>query len=121
MNLALWVCQALLAAIFLASGSAKISQSKERMLATGQTGVAPFPLPVIRMTALCELLAAFALVIPWATRTAPLLTPIAACGLAVVMIGAAISHSGLREPRNVLVNVGIMVVCVFVAYGRFAF
>ena len=62
MNLALWICQGTLAALFLVSGSAKISMSKPRMIATGQTGVAPFPVPVIRFTAACELLGVIGLI-----------------------------------------------------------
>ena len=64
MNALLWTLQAVLAAIFTASGLAKISQPKDRLIASGQTGVAPFPLPVIRVTALCELLGAIGILVP---------------------------------------------------------
>ena len=120
MNLALWICQIVLAAVFLISGSAKISMSKQRLLDTGQTGVAPFPLPVIRLTAACELLAVVGLVAPRATGVLPVLTAAAAIGLAVVMVGAMISHATLREPRSVAVNVVILAICCFVAVGRLA-
>ena len=120
MNLALWICQIVLAAVFLISGSAKISMSKQRLLDTGQTGVAPFPFPVIRLTAACELLAVVGLVAPRATGVLPVLTAAAAIGLAVVMVGAMISHATLREPRSVAVNVVILAICCFVAVGRLA-
>lgn len=120
MNLALWICQIVLAGVFLISGSAKISMSKQRLLDTGQTGVAPFPLPVIRLTAACELLAVVGLVAPRATGVLPVLTAAAAIGLAVVMVGAMISHATLREPRSVAVNVVILAICCFVAVGRLA-
>ena len=55
MNLALWICQGPLAAVLPASSSAKISMSKPRLLASAQTRVAPFPVPVIWLTAACEL------------------------------------------------------------------
>ncbi len=64
MNALLWTLQAVLAAIFTASGLAKISQPKDRLIASGQTGVAPFPLPVIRVTAFCELLGAIGILVP---------------------------------------------------------
>jgi hypothetical protein len=48
MNALLWTLQVLLAGVFAASGAAKISQPKGRLIASGQTGVASFPLPVIR-------------------------------------------------------------------------
>lgn len=121
MNIALWVVQAILAAIFLGSGLAKSTQSKERMIAAGQTGVAPFPLPVIRVVAALEILGAIGLIVPWLTGIAPVLTPIAAVCLAVVMVGAAISHASLREYRQVIgVNTPIFLACLFVAVGRFA-
>ncbi len=80
MNIALWIAQGLLAAAFLASGYAKSTQTKEKMIATGQTGVAPFPLPVIRVVAALEVAAAVGLILPWATDIAPVLTPLAGVG-----------------------------------------
>lgn len=118
MNALLWTLQGLLAAIFLASGLAKISMPRERLIATGQTGVAPFPMPVVRVTAFCELLAAVGLVLPRLVGIAEFLLPAAACGLAMVMVGAMASHAHLREPRNVAVNVAIFVAAVTVAVGR---
>lgn len=119
MDTALWVCQALLAVLFLASGSAKISMSRERLLATGQSGIAPFPMPVVRLAAACELLAVVGLILPQASGVFPVLTPLAAVGLSAVMVGAAGSHLHLREARTAAVNVVILLVCVFVAVARF--
>jgi hypothetical protein len=119
MNVALWILQGLLAVVFLGSGLAKSTMTKERMLATGQTGVAPFPLPVIRAVAFCELLAAVGLLLPWATGIGRFLTPLAAVGLCLVMVGAAGSHARLREPRNVAVNAVLFALAVTVAVARF--
>ncbi|HEY4018626.1 MAG TPA: DoxX family protein [Pseudonocardiaceae bacterium] len=118
MNVALWIAQGLLAAIFLASGSLKISMSKEKLIASGQTGVAPFPPLVIRLTAACELLAALGLVLPLLTGIAPILTPIAALGLVIVMIGATASHLSLREPLPAALTTVILLICVLTAVGR---
>ena len=65
----------MLAAVFAASGLAKISQPKDRLIASGQTGVAPFPLPVIRLTAFCELLGAVGILVPRLVGIAEFLTP----------------------------------------------
>jgi uncharacterized membrane protein YphA (DoxX/SURF4 family) len=130
MNIALWTAQAVLALVFGYSGACKIALPRERMLAMGQTGVGPFPLPVVRFTAAMELLAVLGLVFPQATGIAPVLTPIAACGLIVVMIGAMFSHAsllradlaagrGTREARNLATNALMIALCVFVAAGRF--
>jgi hypothetical protein len=120
MNIALWICQIFLAAIFALSGGFKISQSKEWLVSHGQTGVAPFPLPVIRVVAALELLGAVGIIVPWAAGIVPILTPLAAVGFAVLMVGAAISHATLREPRAVAINTLIFAISVFVAYGRFS-
>lgn len=118
MNALLWTLQGLLAAIFLASGLAKISMPRERLLATGQTGIAPFPMPVVRFTAFCELLAAVGIVLPRLVGIAEFFVPAAAGGLAIVMVGAMASHAHLREPRSVALNVAIFVAAVTVAVGR---
>ena len=58
MNTFLWILQGRLAVVFLGSGIAKSTMSRERLIATGQTGIALFPMPVVRVTAASELLAA---------------------------------------------------------------
>ena len=118
MNALLWTLQASLAAVFTASGLAKISQPKERLIASGQTGVAPFPLPVIRVTAFCELLGAIGILLPSMVGVAAFLTPAAAAGFAIVMVGAIGSHAYLREPRNVALTVAIFIAAVTIAVGR---
>ena len=120
MNIALWIAQGLLAAVFLGSGAMKATQTKQKMIATGQTGVAPFPLPVIRVVAVLEVVAAVGLVLPQLTGIATVLTPLAAVGLIAVMIGAAFSHWSLQEYKQVFgVNLVLLLVCLFVAAGRF--
>jgi len=97
----------------------KSVQSKERLLATGQTGVRDFPLRAIRAIAACELAAAIGLIVPGLVDRAPALTPLAAVGLAVLMV-AGIVHTRLGEPRNVAVSAVLLVICLLVAVGRFA-
>jgi uncharacterized membrane protein YphA (DoxX/SURF4 family) len=125
MNAALWTGQVLLAVLFAVSGALKSVMSRQRMLETGQTGAAAYPLPVVRFTAICELLAAVGLVLPRLLGIAPVLTGWAAVGLAVVMLGAMAMHGRLaivrHEPaewRNAGINVALLAVCVFVAAGR---
>ncbi|WIX78305.1 DoxX family protein [Amycolatopsis carbonis] len=125
MNAALWAGQIVLALLFALSGSLKSTMSRERLLETGQTGAAAYPLPVVRFTAICELIAVVGLVLPQLTGVAPSLTGWAAVGLVVVMIGAMAMHARLAivghkaaEWRNVTVNALILAVAVFVAGGR---
>ena len=67
MNALLWTLQVPLAVVFAASGAAKISQPKDRLVASGQTGVAPFPLPVIRVRASLIFIAAITVAVGTAT------------------------------------------------------
>jgi uncharacterized membrane protein YphA (DoxX/SURF4 family) len=120
MNITLWIFQIVLAVVFAFSGLAKVSMSRERLVASGQTGVAVFPMPVVRFTATCELFAVLGLLLPWLTGILPALTPIAATGLCVVMVGAASSHARLHEPRNVAANALLFGLALTVAIGRFA-
>ncbi|WP_433634342.1 DoxX family protein [Nocardia sp. CA-120079] len=120
MNIALWIGQIVLAVVFTASGIAKATQSKDKLVEMGQTGVAVFPKPVVRLTAYAELLGAIGIIVPWWTGIAPVLTPLAAVGFAVVMIGAISSHIRLREPRNIAITTTILIIAVLVAIGRFA-
>jgi uncharacterized membrane protein YphA (DoxX/SURF4 family) len=119
MNIALWVGQILLAFVCVVSGSMKSTQSRERMIETGQTAAKIVPLPYMRTAGVSELFAVLGLILPWATGVARVLTPVAAVGFGVIMLLAATVHTRLREPRNVATNMAVLAVCVFVAIGRF--
>ena len=129
MNITLWIVQTVLAAGFLFSGSVKSTWSKERLIASGQTGLIPFPLPVIRVTAIAELFAAVGLIAPRATGIAPVLTPLAAAGLCIIMIGAICSDTYLlradlaagrsgSQALGVAVTSTLLALSLFVAIGR---
>src|SRR5688572_26339126 len=118
MNLALWIVQGLLAAGFGISAWCKARWSRERLVASGQTGVQDVPMQLIRFIAACEALGGVGLIVPWMTGIAPALTPAAAVGLGAIMIPAAVIHTRQREPRNVATNMVILAACVFVALGR---
>lgn len=96
MNAALWITQGVLAAVFAASGYTKSRMSRDELLASGQTGAASFPTPVVRSVAFMEMLAAIGLVLPWLTGIAKFLTPAAAAGLCIIMVGAVSFHIRLR-------------------------
>jgi uncharacterized membrane protein YphA (DoxX/SURF4 family) len=118
MTIYFWIARGILALIFLASGIAKSTMSREKMLATGQTGAASQPLGFVRFIACCEILGAAGLILPSALGIGRFLTPLAAAGLAVIMIGAARIHTRLKESHAVVVNIALLALCVFVVYGR---
>jgi hypothetical protein len=117
-NVGLWVAQALLIAVFGFSAAVKGTQPKQRVLQLGMTGVVNIPIPLMRFTALCEVFGVIGLVLPYATGIAPILTPAAAMGLAMIMIAAAVIHLRFHEPWTAGGNVILLALCVLVAIGR---
>ena len=113
MTYALWIVQGLLAALFLFAGGMKLILPLDKL-----TG--PFPLPgwFIRFIGVCEVLGALGLILPGIFRIRPGLTPLAAAGLVIIMIGAtAITlMGGDVVPAMIPLVVGLL--AVFVAYGR---
>jgi hypothetical protein len=115
MNVALWIVQGLLAALFLFAGGVKLVTPIEEMLKQ-----MPLALPgwFLRLTGVVEVLGAIGLIIPWLTGIRPGLTPLAAAGLVIVMIGAVIFTILAGDIAMALVPLVVGVLCVFVAYGR---
>ncbi len=118
MNIALWVVQGLLAAMFLMAGFMKVSKSKDE-LAERMAWVNDFSANAVKTIGVLELLGAVGLVLPWATGILPWLTPLAAVGLILTMIGAAITHARRGENAMIGPNVVLLLLAGFVAYGRF--
>lgn len=77
-------------------------------------------MPLVRFGAACELAGTPGIILPWATGIAPILTPLAACGFAIIMVVAIGAHLSLHEARNTLATTGILLASVFVAISRFA-
>jgi hypothetical protein len=121
MNVALWAVAALLALVFLGAGAMKLSKSKEQLLASGPSmaWAEDFSPGLIKTIGLLEVLAAIGLILPAAVDIAPVFVPLAATGLALVVIGAAITHGRRGEYQSIVVNVVLLALTVFVAWGRF--
>src|SRR5262245_59336909 len=112
MNVALWIDQVLLAGLFLFAGVAKLVMMAEQM-----AGPVALPLCFLRFIGVCEAACGLGLILPPLLRVATWLTPLAAAGLVIIMIGAAaISLKvGVAAAHIPLV---IALVAAFVAYGR---
>jgi uncharacterized membrane protein YphA (DoxX/SURF4 family) len=114
MNIALWIVQALLAALFLFAGGMKFIMSVEEM-----TKDIPLPGWFLHFIGVAEVLGALGLILPWLLGIRPGLTPLAAAALVIIMIGATVvtlmTGGGLAMALIPLV-VGLL--CAFVAYGR---
>jgi len=116
MNLALWILQGLLALAFAAGGTMKLVSPREKLIANKMTWAADFSDGQVKLIGLSELLGGIGLVAPWATRIVPVLTPIAAACLVVIMTGAAVVHIRRKEPAIPAIVLGVLV--ALVAIGR---
>jgi putative oxidoreductase len=118
LRIALWVAQGLLAFAFTGSGLMKATTPHEALAAQMPWAAdAPSFLPVV--IGVCEVLGALGLILPSVTRVRPVLTPVAASALALVMLLAAGTHIAYGEFPVIGVNVVLGGLAAFVAWGRF--
>ena len=118
MNIALWIIQALLALIFLFSGATKLVLPMDMLMSMGSPNQVVLPGLFIRFIGVCEVLGALGLILPGVFHRRQELTPIAAAGLTIIMIGAVVvtlMGDGIALAISPLI-VGLL--CAFVAYGR---
>ena len=113
MNIALWIAQGLLAAIFLFAGGMKLVLPVEEM-----TKQLPLPGLFLRFIAVCEVLGAIGVILPWLLGIRPGLTPLAAAGLVIIMIGATVVTVMTGDIAMALIPLVVGIIAAFVAYGR---
>ncbi|MCC3374436.1 DoxX family protein [Cohnella sp. REN36] len=109
MNVALWIAQGLLAAMFLMAGSQKLFGKPN----------AEQPAAMTKFIGLTEVLGAIGLILPGALDIAPDLTGAAAVGIAVIMLLAAMFHAKRKETQGVVMTVVLLLIALFVVIGRF--
>jgi uncharacterized membrane protein YphA (DoxX/SURF4 family) len=114
MHFTLWTIQVLLAALFIFSGTMKFVMPVAKM----QQGPVALPGWFLHFLGAAEILGGLALVLPGWTKIQRRLTPIAAVGLLIIMIGATVitARGGLNATVAIPFVVGVLV--AFVAYGR---
>ena len=113
MNVALWIVQGLLAALFLFAGGAKLVMSAEQM-----AGPVALPLWFLRFIGVAEVLGALGLILPGLLRIRSGLTPLAAAGLVLIMIGATVLTLASGDIAMALIPLVVGLLAAFVAYGR---
>lgn len=109
MNVILWILQGLLAAMFLMTGFQKFKKPKEKE--SSSAGMV--------LIGLAELLGAIGLILPGALNVAPVLTGIAAIGIALIMLFAAIFHLRRKETNGIVMTVVLFIIALFLIIGRF--
>ncbi len=119
MNTILWITQGILAAMFAMAGTMKSTQPIDKLLKSGVTWADRFPLTTVRMIGVSELLGALGLILPWLLNIVPILTPVAASGLALVQLFAIFHHAKHKEGKAIVFNIVLLALAAFVAYGRF--
>ena len=119
MKYILWIIQLLLAVAFIGAGVAKITTPYDTLIATqGMEWSQMFPAPIVLAIGVLEVLGGIGLILPALTRIMPILTPAAAIGLALTMVGAAITHGIRAEWSNIAPNAVLGGLALFIAYGR---
>ena len=119
MNVALWIAQGLLAAMYLMAGIMKtFNTAKAREAMTWTQGRSD---GFIRFVGTSELLGALGLILPLVTGILPWLTAFAAIGLTIIQLLAIFSEHLPRKEYNVIpVNVVLLALAIFVVIGRWA-
>jgi len=120
MNTALWIIAGLLATVFLVAGSNKLFIPREKLArAPGGGWALNFSPRFVKVLGGVEILGAVGLILPALLDIEPVLVPLAACGLAAIMVGAAIVTYRRQEFKHVLLNLTYLALIVFVAWQRF--
>jgi uncharacterized membrane protein YphA (DoxX/SURF4 family) len=118
MNTVVWIIQGILAIMFAMAGTMKLTQPKEKLVKS-LPWVIDFSLPTVRFIGTSEILGAIGIIVPQVTGILPILSPIAAIGLIVIMILAASYHLPKRQYKEVMFNSMLLILSVIVALYRF--
>ena len=113
MNIALWIIQVLLSLLFLFAGGMKLVLPIEEM-----TKEIAMPGWFLRCIGVAEVLGAIGLILPWLFNVRPALTPLAAAGLVIVMVGATVTTVMTDDILMALFPLAVGVLAAFVIYGR---
>lgn len=118
MNIVLWILQVVLALLFLFAGGTKLVMSAEALTQPTTPNQVMLPVAFLRFIGVCEFLGGLGLVLPGLLKTRQYLTPLAALGLAIIMIGAVVFTVVGGAISIAVVNLLIVLLLLFVAYAR---
>lgn len=118
MTYVLWIIQVLLALLFLFAGGTKLVIPPDVLASMGSPNQIPLPGWFVRFIGVCEVLGALGLILPGLLRIKPWLTPLAAAGLVVIMIGATALTVATDGFAAGVVPLVVGLFAAFVAYGR---
>jgi DoxX-like family len=110
----MWVGQGLLAALFLFAGGFKLVAPAEMM----SEGPVVLPVLFLRFIGVCEVLGAVGLILPWALKIHRELTPLAASGLVIIMIGATALTAITGQVSGAIMPLVVGIIAITIARGR---
>lgn len=117
-NIALWVVQIVLAAVYGMAGFMKLTQPIDALVASGMSYAGDYPELLTRFIGTMEVLGAIGIILPAATRIAPRLTPLAALGFSAIQVLAMGLHTMRGEYQVLPVNLVLLALSLFVLWGR---
>jgi uncharacterized membrane protein YphA (DoxX/SURF4 family) len=117
-NIVLWIVAGVLSAMFLLAGVMKVAVPKEKLLGTMEWA-RTWQEPRLKALGAIEVLGAIGLILPRALGIAPVLTPVAAVGCAVVMFGATVVHYRMKDFAGIAMPAVLLILAIVVAAGRF--
>jgi uncharacterized membrane protein YphA (DoxX/SURF4 family) len=119
MNTAIWIVQIVLALAFLMAGIGKATQPLDKLSERMKWIPGVQPPSLVRVIGVLEALGAIGLILPALTGILPWLTPLAAAGLALIMLLALAFHLRRGDPSmHYVTNIVLLALAVFVVYGR---
>lgn len=118
MNILLWILQILLGLMFLFAGGIKLVKSTAELIAMGPPDQIVFSGWFYKFIGLCEVLGGLGLILPGLLRRQQNLTPLAAAGLTIIMIGAVVTSAMAFGVAGAIAPLITGLLCAFVAYGR---
>lgn len=120
MDLTLWIVAGLLSVVYFVAGAGKLVMRKEKLAtAPGGGWVEDFSADAVKRIGVLEVLAAAGLVLPAAVDIVPVLVPIAATGLVMLMAGAVYTRIRRNEVMPMTADLIYLALAGFVAWGRF--
>ena len=120
MHIVLWLLQALLAVTMLIAGGLKVARSRDDLISHPSTeGLAEYSSAFIKLIGVAEVVGSFGLILPGLFGLAPDLTPLAALGLAAILLGATKFHR--RRNESPAVAGALLAIAIVISVGRLAF
>ena len=114
----LWIAQIVAAALFGLAGAMKTTLSPENLVSKGMSWAGRYPAGSVKIVGWVEILGAMGLILPQLWNIAPILTPLSALGCAIIMLLAAIDHLKNGENKNIFMNIVLLALCIYIAWGR---